>query len=156
MVNIRLALIGKRPKLTLPERSPRPALPRPAQQREVISPMRASRSPARSMRARRSAPAQIAGPALIQEHGTTTVLFEQDSCMVASSGELIITVGGADDERLRCADVSDAMPAPQSPPPLAGEGQGGGSPISGVRQCSPLPNPPPPRKRGREQRCGKV
>jgi len=38
---------------------------------------------------------QIAGPALIQEHGTTTVLFERDTCVVAPSGELIITVGGA-------------------------------------------------------------
>ena len=35
------------------------------------------------------------GPALIQEHGTTTVLFENDACRVAPSGELIITVGGA-------------------------------------------------------------
>ena len=38
--------------------------------------------------------AQIAGPALIQEHGTTTVLFAGDSCTVAASGELILTVGG--------------------------------------------------------------
>ena len=37
--------------------------------------------------------AQIAGPALIQEHGTTTVLFENDQCRVADSGELIITIG---------------------------------------------------------------
>ena len=38
---------------------------------------------------------EIAGPALIQEHGTTTVLFEQDTCTVAPSGELIIAVGAA-------------------------------------------------------------
>ena len=37
--------------------------------------------------------AEIAGPALIQEHGTTTVLFEHDKCRVADSGELIIVVG---------------------------------------------------------------
>ena len=36
---------------------------------------------------------EIAGPALIQEHGTTTVLFEHDNCRVADSGELIIVVG---------------------------------------------------------------
>ncbi len=35
--------------------------------------------------------AEIAGPALIQEHGTTTVLFAGDRCRVAPSGELIIT-----------------------------------------------------------------
>jgi N-methylhydantoinase A len=39
--------------------------------------------------------AKIAGPALIQEHGTTTVLFEHDACEVAPSGELIIAVGDA-------------------------------------------------------------
>ena len=38
---------------------------------------------------------RIVGPALIQEHGTTTVLFKQDDCKVAPSGELIIKVGGA-------------------------------------------------------------
>ena len=37
--------------------------------------------------------ARIVGPALIQEHGTTTVLFENDQCRVADSGELIITIG---------------------------------------------------------------
>jgi hypothetical protein len=42
-----------------------------------------------------SAGAHIAGPALIQEHGTTTVLFERDACVAAPSGELIIDVGGA-------------------------------------------------------------
>ena len=40
-----------------------------------------------------SAGAEITGPALIQEHGTTTVLFENDRCRVAQSGELIITIG---------------------------------------------------------------
>ena len=38
---------------------------------------------------------RINGPALVQEHGTTTVLFQKDVCTVAPSGELIIKVGGA-------------------------------------------------------------
>ena len=38
---------------------------------------------------------ELSGPALIQEHGTTTVLFEHDHCEVTGSGELIITVGAA-------------------------------------------------------------
>ena len=46
-------------------------------------------------RADLGAGARIAGPALIEEHGTTTVLFEGDTCRVAPSGELIIDVGGA-------------------------------------------------------------
>ena len=33
--------------------------------------------------------------ALIQEHGTTTVLFAGDRCTVAASGELIIAIGAA-------------------------------------------------------------
>ena len=39
--------------------------------------------------------ARIVGPALVQEHGTTTVLFRNDDCRVMPSGELIIRIGGA-------------------------------------------------------------
>jgi N-methylhydantoinase A len=38
--------------------------------------------------------ARIEGPALIQESATTTVLFEQDVCRVAETGELVVAVGG--------------------------------------------------------------
>ena len=38
---------------------------------------------------------RIAGPAIVQELGTTTVLFKGDDCRVAPSGELIIKLGGA-------------------------------------------------------------
>jgi N-methylhydantoinase A len=38
--------------------------------------------------------AHFDGPAIVQEHGTTTVMFAGDSCTVAATGELIITVGG--------------------------------------------------------------
>jgi N-methylhydantoinase A len=95
MVNIRLAMIGKRPKLAFPRLPERGAakpsrrydvylsdsskpLPCPVYQRETLGPGSA-----------------IAGPALVQEHGTTTVLFEQDVLTVAPSGELIIAVGAA-------------------------------------------------------------
>ena len=46
-------------------------------------------------RAALGAGARIKGPALIEEHGTTTVLFDTDRCTVAPSGELVIDVGGA-------------------------------------------------------------
>ena len=95
MVNIRLALIGKRPKPVFPRLAARggakpartravylaearKALPCPVYQRETLG-----------------AGDEIAGPALIQEHGTTTVLCAQDTLTVAPSGELIITVGAA-------------------------------------------------------------
>ena len=79
MVNIRLGAIGKRPKLTLPE-------PRRGRRRDAVaaSARSISATPSKPLpcpvyRATRSAPAhEIAGPALIQEHGTTTVLFERD------------------------------------------------------------------------------
>jgi N-methylhydantoinase A len=92
MVNIRLAMIGKRPKLGFPRLTEtgaaepacrdvyfadaHRALPCPVYRREALG-----------------AGSAIAGPALIQEHGTTTVLFERDALTVAPSGELVITVG---------------------------------------------------------------
>jgi len=95
MVNIRLAMIGKRPKLTFP-RLAAGGSPRPARRREVYfsDPRRPLPCPVFE-REHLSAGNEIAGPALIQEHGTTTVLFEHDHCTVAPSGELIISVGGA-------------------------------------------------------------
>jgi N-methylhydantoinase A len=95
MVNIRLAMIGKRSKLSFP---PAPAIAEatPARRREVyFSDARKPLPCPVYQREQLGAGNRIAGPALIQEHGTTTVLFEHDACVVAPSGELIITVGGA-------------------------------------------------------------
>jgi N-methylhydantoinase A len=95
MVNIRLAMIGKRQKLSFPAVAATTAA-KPAQQREVY--LSDARKPVLCpvyQREALGAGNRIAGPALIQEHGTTTVLFERDECVVAPSGELIITVGGA-------------------------------------------------------------
>jgi N-methylhydantoinase A len=94
MVNIRLAMIGKRPKLAFP-RHAESASATPSHRREVYfsDPRQALSCPV-YQRATLGAGAAIVGPALIQEHGTTTVLFAQDACTVAPSGELIITVGG--------------------------------------------------------------
>ena len=95
MVNIRLAMIGKRPKLTFP-RLAAGGSAKPARRREVYfsDPRKPLPCPVYEREAL-GAGNEIAGPALIQEHGTTTVLFERDHCTVAPSGELIITVGGA-------------------------------------------------------------
>ena len=38
--------------------------------------------------------AKIPGPALISEYGSTTVIFPNDSMVVAPTGEMLITVGG--------------------------------------------------------------
>jgi N-methylhydantoinase A len=95
MVNIRLAMIGRRPTLTFP-RLAESSGAEPSRRREVFfSDARKAISCPVYQRATLAAGARIAGPALIQEHGTTTVLFEQDACAVAPSGELIVTVGEA-------------------------------------------------------------
>ena len=94
MVNVRLALVGKRTQLTFPTLSEGGAA-KPRQTREVYftDPAKPVACPIFE-RTDLGAGCRIAGPALIQEHGTTTVLFENDACQVAPSGELIIKVGG--------------------------------------------------------------
>src|SRR5262249_25565227 len=91
MVNIRLALIGKRPRPSFP-RLAEGGLAEPSHERAVHFADEALRCPVYP-RETLGAGSKIVGPALIQEHGTTTVLFAQDSLTVASSGELLIAVG---------------------------------------------------------------
>ena len=95
MVNIRLAMIGKRPALAFPALREAGA-PKPRQTRNVFfsDPAKPVACPI-YRRADLGAGSRIAGPALIEEHGTTTVLFETDALTVAESGEMIVTVGGA-------------------------------------------------------------
>jgi N-methylhydantoinase A len=95
MVNIRLGVVGKRPKLQFPSlgKSRATAI---AQHREVY--FADARKPVRCpvyQREDLKAGMRIVGPAIVQELGTTTVLFKNDECKIAPSGELIIRVGGA-------------------------------------------------------------
>jgi N-methylhydantoinase A len=94
MVNIRLAVIGKRPKLKFPKKR---GGKRPQPQRRPVYLGNAAKPASCPIYARDTLPAgmRIAGPALIEEHGTTTVLYPGDRCRVAPSGELIIAVGGS-------------------------------------------------------------
>jgi N-methylhydantoinase A len=95
MVNLRLGVIGKRAKLEFPTLG-RQAVAAVSHHREVY--FADSSKPVRAPvygRGGLGAGARVVGPALIQEHGTTTVLFENDECTVAPSGELIIKVRGA-------------------------------------------------------------
>ena len=94
MVNMRLAMTAKRPKLSFPRLAEAGGAVS-SHRREVY--LRDMRKPLPCPVYRRSelaAGCRMAGPALIQEHGTTTVMFEDDLCTVAASGELIITVAG--------------------------------------------------------------
>jgi N-methylhydantoinase A len=95
LVNLRLSAIGKRPKLRFPSLAAAGAAT-VAGEREVYFSSTVAPLAARFYRRQDlGAGAQIAGPALIQEHGTTTVLFERDRCEVAPSGDLIVSIGGA-------------------------------------------------------------
>jgi N-methylhydantoinase A len=93
MVNIRLGAIGKRPKLAFPSLGASSA-GAPSGERQAYFGSASKPLTAKVYkREQLGAGAQVSGPALIQEHGTTTVLFENDRCRVADSGELIITIG---------------------------------------------------------------
>jgi len=95
MVNIRVGAIGKRPKLRFPSLAAA-GVARPVAERAAYFSSASKPVTARVYRREQlGAGTAIVGPALIQEHGTTTVLFEHDTCKVADSGELIIKVGAA-------------------------------------------------------------
>jgi len=95
MVNIRLTMVGKRPRPAFPH-LPKSGQRKPSHRRDIY--LRDARKPVSCpvyQRPALGAATHIEGPALIQEHGTTTVLFERDVCTVAPSGELIVMVAGA-------------------------------------------------------------
>jgi N-methylhydantoinase A len=90
IVNVRLAVIGKRPSMEFPrlaeaaaaEPSARQSVFFPGSERPVSCPVYA--------RERLHAGARFTGPALVREHGTTTVMPPDTACRVAATGELII------------------------------------------------------------------
>jgi N-methylhydantoinase A len=93
IVNIRLAAVGKRRGMKVPRL---PAKRRPTAAGRIKAHLGGARpvSCAVYRRAELGAGARFAGPALVREHGTTTVLFEGDRCVVAGTGELVISVRG--------------------------------------------------------------
>jgi N-methylhydantoinase A len=95
IVNIRLAAIGKRATLALPRLSARRRAQAHGRMKvHLDDPARPVSCPV-YRREDLGAGARISGPALVREHGTTTVLFRGDACSVASTGELLISVRGA-------------------------------------------------------------
>jgi N-methylhydantoinase A len=95
IVNVRMAMIGKRPKLDLPPlkggRTAKPVRRRPVYFSDASKP---AACPVYTRSALRPGN-RIRGPALIEEHGTTTLLDRDDVCRVARSGELLISLGGS-------------------------------------------------------------
>src|ERR1700683_2766916 len=80
MVNIRLAAVGKRPKLRFPKLAKRGAA-KPSRRRNVFlgDPRKAVSCPI-YQRGELGAGARIKGAAVIEEHGTTNVLLEIEHC----------------------------------------------------------------------------
>lgn len=95
IVNIRLAAIGKRARMKLP-RLPARHRTKDFRKMEVYldDPARPVSCPV-YRREELGAGARLLGPALVREHGTTTVLFKGDVCSVARTGELLISVRGS-------------------------------------------------------------
>jgi len=93
MVNIRLAVIGERPRLKFPSAAATGEA-KPARERTVWFGGKAVKCPVYD-RAMLGGGAVFSGPAIVQEHGTTTVMFPGDTCEVMPSGEMVITVAGA-------------------------------------------------------------
>jgi N-methylhydantoinase A len=95
MVNVRLSARGIRQKMQMPALAAG-AVPKPRTVREVClaSADRFADCPVYA-RDTLAAGAQIAGPALIEEYGSTTVLFAGDTAKVSGTGEIIIQVGAA-------------------------------------------------------------
>src|SRR6185312_6389776 len=89
LVNVRLAAIGQRPRLAFPRLEPG-AAPVPEMRRAVHLGGKAAVPCPVYRRPTLAAGARIDGPAIVQEHGTTTVLYAGDRCAVVPSGELII------------------------------------------------------------------
>jgi N-methylhydantoinase A len=94
IVNIRLAAVVKRTKMKFPRLAARRSA---APSRKVDAYLgdagKAVSCPV-YQRDQLGAGERITGPALVREHGTTTVLFKGDACMVAKTGELVISVRG--------------------------------------------------------------
>lgn len=94
MVNIRLGAIGKRTKLKFPSLGTTGEAKPAGESKAYFSSATEALTAKVYRRTDLGAGAELSGPALIQEHGTTTVLFENDHCRIAPSGELIISIGG--------------------------------------------------------------
>jgi N-methylhydantoinase A len=96
VLNMRMMLIGRRPKISFPplreESTARPTGSREVYFENLCDPI----SCPIYHRDELGIGNKIDGPGLIQETGTTTLLFPADCCTVMRSGELVIAIGGSE------------------------------------------------------------
>ncbi|WP_372814939.1 hydantoinase/oxoprolinase family protein [Paenibacillus sp.] len=98
MVNIRLTVTGERSKPQFPALQKRNSNPQPLYRPVYFDDLsQAFHCPVYD---RESLPPgyEFAGPALIQEYASTTVIYEGDVCKVSDTGELIVSLGGIKNE----------------------------------------------------------
>lgn len=95
IVNIRLAAVGKRAAIRFPRLAADRRVPHSRRVPVYLGNSARPVSCPVHRREKLGAGARVSGPALVREHGTTTVLFKGDVCTVARTGELIVSVGGA-------------------------------------------------------------
>ncbi len=94
VVNLRVAAVGRRIPLTFPKVATGGGA-KPARERSVFfDDVKAAVICPIYERETLAAGTQFSGPAIVQEHGTATVMFAGDRCTVAATGELVIEVGG--------------------------------------------------------------
>jgi N-methylhydantoinase A len=95
MVNYRLVALGRRPTLSLPKVTGSldgAVAKEPARRDVYFDDAEAAVNALVYDRGSMKAGDKVVGPALIQEYASTTVMFEGDTCTVADTGELIISV----------------------------------------------------------------
>lgn len=91
IVNVRMAAVAPRPQLRFPDVAATGAA-RSLRHRHVVLPRGGAVDCPVYARASLGAGARIEGPALIEEHGTTTLIDSGDVLTVAPGGELVIAV----------------------------------------------------------------
>jgi N-methylhydantoinase A len=94
LINVRLVALGRRPKLVLPA-LPQGGSPAPRERRSVYFETGGPMECPVYRRDDLPAGVAIAGPALVSEYGSTSVIFPGDRLSVAATGALVIAVAGA-------------------------------------------------------------
>jgi N-methylhydantoinase A len=94
VVNLRLAAIGKRPRLNFPKHTATGNATPVRTQMVTLHDIKTPQPCPVFERASLGAGMMITGPAIVQETATTTLLWPGDRCRVAETGELIIQVAG--------------------------------------------------------------
>jgi N-methylhydantoinase A len=93
IINVRLVALGRRAKLSWPRLSS--GGPPASQERRAVHFDQGNAAVECPVYRREELPAgaELAGPALVSEYGSTTVLFPSDRLRVAETGEMIVSVG---------------------------------------------------------------